>query len=137
MSEYPDDLVKSTFAPNRPSTEFDAPEEKLPFEDEAISLLVKLGVTNWGRVSLAIASVYLRNAFNKGERAQNDKQVRLVELTASYCHGSPEYWNDKDAAVLIEMASRMAPCTESAGASLYKLRTPSEPHQEHRKANDA
>lgn len=66
MSEYPDDLVKSTFVPNRPSTEFGAPEESLPFEDEAVSMLVKLGVTNWGRASLAIASVYLRNAFNDG-----------------------------------------------------------------------
>jgi hypothetical protein len=66
MSEYTDDLVKSTFVPNRPSTEFGAPEETLPFEGEAISLLVKLGVQNWGRQSLAIASVYLRNAFNDG-----------------------------------------------------------------------
>lgn len=51
-----------------------------------------------------------------------DVLVRLVELTASYCHGSAEYWNDKDAHVLIEMARRMAPCTEAAGANLYKLR---------------
>ena len=53
----------------------------------------------------------------------NDNLVRLVELTASYCHGSAEYWNDKDAHVLIEMARRMAPCTEAEGANLYKLRT--------------
>lgn len=56
-----------------------------------------------------------------------DKLVRLVELTASYCHGSAEYWNDKDAIVLIEMALRMAPCTEAAGANLYKLRGASNP----------
>jgi hypothetical protein len=66
MSEYTDDLVKSTFVPNRPSVGVVSPEEKLPFEDEAISLMVKLGVTNWGRASLAIASVYLGNAFNDG-----------------------------------------------------------------------
>jgi hypothetical protein len=53
--------------------------------------------------------------------------VRLVELAASYCHGSAEYWNDKDANVLIEMARRMAPCTEAAGANLYKLRAENAP----------
>jgi hypothetical protein len=59
-------LVKSTFVPNRPSVGVVSPEETLPFEEEAISLLVKLGVQNWGRQSLAIASVYLGNAFNEG-----------------------------------------------------------------------
>lgn len=53
--------------------------------------------------------------------------VRLVELTVSYCHGSAEYWNDKDAEVLIEMARRMAPCTEAVGANLYKLRNSTPP----------
>lgn len=62
---------------------------------------------------------------NRAQKAEHDRLVRLVELTASYCHGAPEYWNDKDADVLIEMASRMAPCSEAAGAKLYKLRTPS------------
>lgn len=53
--------------------------------------------------------------------------VRLVELTASYCHGSAEYWNDKDALVLIEMAKRMASCTEAEGANLYRLRPENSP----------
>lgn len=53
----------------------------------------------------------------------SDELVRLVELTASYCHGSAEYWNDKDAHVLIEMARRMAPCTEASRANLFKLRS--------------
>lgn len=56
------------------------------------------------------------------EWMSQEQLLRLVELTASYCHGSAEYWNYKDANVLIEMARRMALCTESAGANLYKLR---------------
>jgi hypothetical protein len=81
VSENPDDLEKSTFVPEYPS-KWGSPtqEEKLPFEDEAISLLAKVGPISWGRGAVAIVSVYLRNAFNEGKELAQGKDEEIARL---------------------------------------------------------
>lgn len=51
-----------------------------------------------------------------------EQLVRLVELTASYIDGAPQYWNDKDAQVLIDLAKAMTPCNAVVGMDIIKSR---------------
>lgn len=83
MSEYPDDLVKSKFVPEYPSKwGISAQEEKLPFEDEAISLLAKVGPGSWGTGAVAIVSVYLRDASQAGIMAERQRCASIVDESA-------------------------------------------------------
>lgn len=70
----------------------------------------------------AESEALLRLERMSGEGLSTPQLERLCELVASYCHGSAEYWNPKDAGVFIGMARRMADCSEAAGLNVVRAR---------------
>jgi hypothetical protein len=61
------ELEKSSYIPTRLPPQRSS-EGDLPYEKEAISLMVRLGVQNWGRPQLAMTIIALKTAFEEGRR---------------------------------------------------------------------